>query len=90
MDKLPHVVCKYLEEHYLSKMPPPKSRSKSKQAKACNKMKESRSKATDKGIKKIILSVKSMLEGEEESSSKEEEASATTLVSTNTTGGCRG
>jgi len=40
MERLPHVVHDYLEEHYLSKMPPPKSKSTSKQSKAYSKLKK--------------------------------------------------
>ena len=37
--KLPHIIRVYLELHYMSKMPPPKSKSKSKRTKPYSKFK---------------------------------------------------
>jgi len=86
MGQLPHVVRNYLEEHYLSKMPPPMSKSASKQSKAYSKLKKNRNKATKRQVKLILSSVMSELD-KDEGSSEEEDDSAPTSVSNNTTGG---
>ena len=86
MSRLPHVVRAYLEEHYLSKMPPPKSKSASKRSKAYSKLKNKRNKATKRQVKSILSSVMSELD-QDEDSSDEGDDSGPTSVSTNTTGG---
>ena len=86
MSRLPHVVRAYLEEHYLSKMPPPKSKSASKRSKAYSKLKNKRNKATKRQVKSILSSVMSELDKDEDSSDEGDD-SGPTSVSTNTTGG---
>ena len=55
-EKLPRIIREYLELHYYSKMPPSttKSKSRSKRAKAYNKLKSKRLKATEMQAKRII------------------------------------
>jgi len=85
MQSLPHVIHDYLEEHYLSKMPPPKSKSASKRSKAYSMLKKNCGKATKRQVKLILSSVISEPD-KDEGSSNEEDDPAPTSVSTNTTG----
>ena len=74
------------ETHYLSKMPQTKNKSKSKRSQAYNKIKKARSKNINKQAKKILSSIKTMLDADVESLSDEQEAADAT-ISTNTSGG---